>query len=388
MRERIWFVYVAQVVAMALCLWTPSMNGTGAAAEDVGPVSITRIIVFALVMLTLLSVKLLLEFMKLPRICCIASAAGVCAAVLLFSPASALPILLVIFTEFFDEYLPVLWTLCASAILSVIFFAILRPGLLPLIFTAFLVGMMIYVLSVIRRKNEILENSMRKSQEIDELRKSLLDGRRTAQNMEYTTKLLERNRLASRIHDEVGHGMSGSILLLEGANTVILKDPAKAKETVSKAIGNLRSSVDKIRSVLREERADASASNLSQIEKELLSFGTDHPEIETSLDTAGDMNGIEAQIWLCIKDNLREALTNVLKHSGGSVFRVTIENKNKLLSVGFSDNGRGAAGRLTAASGRGIGLQGMEERTALCYGRIFFEGDESGFRIRMNFPAR
>jgi signal transduction histidine kinase len=226
---------------------------------------------------------------------------------------------------------------------------------------------------------------MIKSEEIDELRRSVQDGRKSAQNMEYTTKLLERNRLASRIHDEVGHGMSGSILLLEGANTVIDKDPAKAKETVSKAIDNLRRSVDKIRSVLREERAETAESNLSRIEKELLSFQTDHPEIKTSISTEGNLDEIPTTVWLCVYENLREALTNVLKHSNGNVFRISIENKNKLLSIEFSDNGKLDK---SIVSGHGIGLQGMEERTALCYGRCFFNSGGDGFRIRMNFPVR
>jgi signal transduction histidine kinase len=380
MREKIWFVYVVSCGALAISFWIANSRFVETSIPG-----ITRTIIFALIILTLFSLKLLLGFLKLPRLAVLAVAILACVDSLLYSQAAALPVLIVLILDILDEYLSMRWVIVSAIVALIILYFVLTPSIMLLIFSIVISAGSLYSFSLIQRNRKILKNSMSKSEEIEELRRSVQDGRKSAQNMEYTTKLLERNRLASRIHDEVGHGMSGSILLLEGANTVIDKDPAKAKETVSKAIDNLRGSVDKIRSVLREERAETAESNLSRIEKELLSFQADHPEIKTSISTEGNLDEIPTTVWLCVYENLREALTNVLKHSNGNVFRIAIENKNKLLSIEFADNGKLDK---SIVNGHGIGLQGMEERTALCYGRCFFNGDENGFSVRMNFPVR
>jgi signal transduction histidine kinase len=115
---------------------------------------------------------------------------------------------------------------------------------------------------------------------------------------------------------------------------------------------------------------------------------------------------------------MTEALTNTLKHANADLFRVEIANKNKLLRVEFSDNGgqRHAKTESTVTqngermvrigdegvhpdpdrnpndasekAAQGIGLAGIEERCALCYGRCFFEKREDGFHITMTFPLR
>jgi signal transduction histidine kinase len=100
-------------------------------------------------------------------------------------------------------------------------------------------------------------------------------------------------------------------------------------------------------------------------------------------------------LWACICENMTEALTNMLKHSNADLFRVEIANKNKLLRVEFSDNGKQRHARTggteigaSEKAVQGIGLAGIEERCALCYGRCFFEKREDGFHITMTFPLR
>jgi signal transduction histidine kinase len=228
--------------------------------------------------------------------------------------------------------------------------------------------------------------------------------------------LEERNRLAARIHDEIGHGMSGSILLLEGANLIMDKEPEKARETIAGVTENLRESVDKIRAMLREERTTGAFVSLARIENELNAFSSKHPNIKTSFEKEGDMDEINGTVWTCIYENMLEALTNMLKHSAATLFSVRIKNNADLLLVEFSDNGRKAKpdnaarteevrkegkeegkqeedrnpteGRLIKEIKPGIGLQNMEERAALCYGRCFFRYEEDGFHVIMTFPRR
>ena len=218
-----------------------------------------------------------------------------------------------------------------------------------------------------------------KSEENDTLREQLAGQRRMVQTMEHAARLNERNRLAARIHDEIGHGVSGSILLLEGAMLNIEKHPDKTLGAVSTATENLREAVDDIRAALREERSTRSESGLAEIAAALSRFEAEHPRIRAELLTEGDLTQISPLVWLCIRENLTEMLTNLMKHSSASHFSFSITVQKKLIEVCYKDNGN------TGQFKPGMGLAAMEERCALCHGRCFFHGSARGFAITMTF---
>jgi signal transduction histidine kinase len=242
-----------------------------------------------------------------------------------------------------------------------------------------------------------------RAEENDQLRHQLADQRRMIATTEKATRLAERNRLAARIHDQVGHGISGSILLLEGArlmmdkNTAPESKPDAALQAIQTATDNLRDTVDNIRAELRAERAQPSETGPAQIAAQLARFEAEHG-ILTHLETQGELSVISLPVWMCISENLTEALTNLLKHSKASEFTVSIHAKNKLAKVVFADNGAISAANNSkpglglsaieercAAQPRGLGLSAIEERCALVHGNCFFRSDPSGFSIIMTF---
>jgi signal transduction histidine kinase len=182
--------------------------------------------------------------------------------------------------------------------------------------------------------------------------------------------------------------MSGSILLLEGADLIMDKDPDRARETVRRVTENLRESTDKIRAVLREERSDAPSASLARMRARLAELESDHPRVRAALTTEGDMEGVSGAVWTCVMDNMLEAMTNTLKHSDATEFRASVTNSNKLLTVEFADNGSARDKAGTAHPHRGMGLQNMEERCSLAYGRCFFRREPDGFHVIMTFPQR
>jgi len=154
--------------------------------------------------------------------------------------------------------------------------------------------------------------------------------------------------------------------------------------------------------MLREERSPGSEVSVAKIENELNRFSAEHPGIRTEFVTAGDLAAIRPDILQCVYENMTEAFVNMLKHSKSTLFRLSVTNGNKLVKAEIADNG-GAARDMSSGSGRGdggadfeqddgirrgIGLQNMEERCALCYGRCFFRKDSEGFRILMTFPIK
>lgn len=224
-------------------------------------------------------------------------------------------------------------------------------------------------------KNEILqENIMNLETKIKDL-KSLMKTLKTAASLE------ERNRIAARIHDEIGHGISGSIILLEAAMLQMKDNHTKATTSVEKAIENLRESVDEIRTALREERTDRALLGFHDITMLLEEFKVKY-NISTKLKTLGDLSNISMDQWICIHDNLKECLTNVLKHSNATEFVLDIQVFKKIIKVVYKDNGSsGKCFEKHQGIEKHLGLEAIEERTANVKGRSFFAKDENGFCV-------
>ena len=292
-----------------------------------------------------------------------------------------------------------------SVIFYLIWVFLCWAGVMAIISSAFLLGFSLYVFWLLERVRKLEQLAEDSADKTDEIRAMLGSHRRMARSTEHVSRLEERNRLAARIHDEIGHGMSGSILLLEGADLVMDSEPEKARETVRKVAENLRASVEEIRMVLREERSAGAEINLARIENELSAFESDHANIKTKLEIHGNMEDVKSEVWICVHENMVEAMTNMLKHTSATQFLVSLKNTAGLLHVEFSDNGgvvRGSDGLVSRGRTKqgqvmqgggpvvqpGIGLQNMEERAAMCYGRCFFRHEDDGFHIVMTFPRR
>lgn len=196
-----------------------------------------------------------------------------------------------------------------------------------------------------------------------------------SQAIRESTALEERSRFSTRIHDKLGHGISGSIILLEGAKLNMRKHPEQAEKTLETAIENLRGSVDDIRAALREERPKRSSRSAAELKEMLERFAVDY-RIKTDFSIEGNPEKISAPIWTCIKENLTEALTNTVKHSGADEFVLKIRVYDKMIRAEFSDNGRNSGG-----FSKGMGLDGIEDRTTVAGGKCLFQCGISGFKI-------
>ena len=85
---------------------------------------------------------------------------------------------------------------------------------------------------------------------------------------------------------------------------------------------------------------------------------------------------------------LQEALSNAVKHSGASRYRVSLRGTNDQLQMEVSDDGRGfdVAVALTKS---GIGLVTMQERLRLVEGKVTIESSQgSGTRVFAAVPLR
>jgi signal transduction histidine kinase len=349
-----------------------------------------RSLIITLSIFCLLGIKLMICLIIKRRILTPITAAALFAAILisdlvLFAPTVLFPLLCLLLAEFFEDVCGIKWFIQLSLLTSVLTALVTHPSVLCIAAAIVTIAAADFIYILLSRLNSVGRQIEQRSDEIRALSLRMDEQRRASQSLEAVAKLTERNRLAARIHDDIGHGVSGSIMLLEAALLKLHSDPETAKEAIVTATENLRSSVDDIRGTLREERSERGQIGLAQIKSVLAKFGAEHPDIRTELNSDNTPEDIAPAIWLCIQDNLQEALTNMLKHSNGDLFTAGISAKNKLLQVEFADNGSGS---VRESRSGGIGLISMEERCVLCGGRFFTDTDADGFHIRMAFPIK
>jgi len=232
-------------------------------------------------------------------------------------------------------------------------------------FARIMVGKIIYYMEL---SEQLRENVLRQNNKISELKKY-------SKTLRETVSLEERSRFSTRIHDKLGHGISGSIILLEGVKLNIKKNPDQAIQSLETVIENLRGSVDEIRGALREERPKRNIASIASFKEMMEHFSVSYG-IKTDFSIKGDTQKIESRIWNCLKENLTEALTNLVKHSNAKHFSFRIVIHNKIVHAEFLDDGDSAADFV-----KGMGLEAMEERTAVCDGKIMFQNGSSGFKI-------
>jgi signal transduction histidine kinase len=249
------------------------------------------------------------------------------------------------------------------------------PGITALMIVLLLLTMLLYSRILIMKLHSYQESNDQQKELIVDLNKKVTDLKGLTKTLKYSVSIEERNRIAARIHDQLGHGISGSIILLEAAMLILKDQPKKAEDTIQKAITNLREGVDAIRTSLREERADHYLIGLNDIKATLEEFKISYDKA-VELKTSGDLDLIAIPVWACIHDNLKECLTNVLKHSNATEFTLNIEVFKKIIKIEYKDNGSSSN-----IFEKGIGLEAIEERTVKVKGRCLISKGEKGFQV-------
>ncbi len=174
----------------------------------------------------------------------------------------------------------------------------------------------------------------------------------------------ERARIARELHDGVASDLAGAISLFK---VYLEKTRGQADETLTDIYGILERSLKHVRASLADLRPAAIGADglLSDVRRQAEEFARLYGiRVEVSSNGTEDMllphhREVVAQV-------VREALTNVRRHSKSTICRVKLGFAARPFLIEVSDEGRGFAAGGTA----GYGLVGMRERAAGIGGRL------------------
>ncbi len=174
----------------------------------------------------------------------------------------------------------------------------------------------------------------------------------------------ERARIARELHDGIATDLAGAISLFK---VYLERRQGDSDEMLKNAFEILERSLKNVREALADLRPatigpDGLVGDLRrQAEEFSRVYGI---RVELSSNGAEDM--LTTHQREVVAQVVREALTNVRRHSGSTVCRVRMAFAAKPFMIEVSDEGRGFAAR----GGAGYGLMGMRERAAGIGGRL------------------
>lgn len=172
----------------------------------------------------------------------------------------------------------------------------------------------------------------------------------------------ERERVARDVHDVLGHSLTVVTVKAELAERLVDSDPARAKAELAEIRSLARQSLAEIRATVAGLRVARLADELTAARTALAGAGIagqvpDHAET------------VDPRHRIVIAWSLREAITNVVRHSGAKNCSITLSENG----ITVSDDGCGL-GLATV----GNGLRGLRERVESNGGTVTISDGPSG----------
>jgi signal transduction histidine kinase len=175
----------------------------------------------------------------------------------------------------------------------------------------------------------------------------------------------ERARISRELHDGVAADLAGAISLFK----VYLENSRGdgQDEMLRNVFEILERSLKNVREALAELRPAAVGPDglVGELRNQAEEFSRMYG-IRVEISNNGTEDLLSSQQREVVAQVIREALTNVRRHSGSSTCRVKLGFAARPFLIEVSDEGRGFTGRGRA----GYGLVGMRERAAGIGGRL------------------
>jgi two-component system, NarL family, sensor histidine kinase DesK len=187
----------------------------------------------------------------------------------------------------------------------------------------------------------------------------------------------ERLRFARDLHDLLGHSLSLIALKSELAGRLAERDPVRAQAEMADVEATARRALAEVRDAVSGYRQVSLAQAVAEARSALSAAGIPLRGPARIPSLPGKVDGVLG--WV-----VREATTNVLRHSGASQVTVELATDDASAVLTVTDDGRGPVGVLA----RGAGLTGLGERVEALGGRLDAgPAGARGFRLRADLPV-
>jgi len=197
---------------------------------------------------------------------------------------------------------------------------------------------------------------------------------------------LERTTIARELHDVVAHKVSVMVIqagaersLLDPASTTTEETLRTIETTGREALVELR----RLLGVLRTGEQHSLAPQPTLADVDVLVARVRDAGVDVELRIEGERRPLAPGVELSAFRIVQEALTNVLKHAGGSRAFVALRFQPAELEIEVRDEGGSAR---PPGPGTGHGLLGIRERVALHGGRVDAGPTGDGYAVRARLP--
>jgi two-component system, NarL family, sensor histidine kinase DesK len=186
----------------------------------------------------------------------------------------------------------------------------------------------------------------------------------------------ERMRFARDLHDLLGHSLSLIALKSELAGRLAERDPARARQEMADVEAAAREALAEVRDAVSGYRQVSLGQALAEAGSALSAAGIGLRGPAPGAPLPGAVDAVLG--WV-----VREATTNVLRHSGAHSVTVGLTTTDDEVALTVTDDGRGGDGP------PGAGLAGLAERVEALGGRLE-AGPVAGrgFRLAAVVPVR
>jgi two-component system sensor histidine kinase DesK len=198
--------------------------------------------------------------------------------------------------------------------------------------------------------------------------------RRSNEEILRLATLSERERIGRDLHDLLGHTLSVIALKSELARKLVDRDVDAARNEIGEVERVARDALSQVRTAISGIRSTALAAEISAATALLQAHG-----LSVTCESEPVQLPLAAETALAL--SLREAATNVRRHSGARGVSICVRREASTVVVEVADDGRG--GRIVP----GNGLNGMRERLDCVGGTLTLSPNkEGGTLLRATVP--
>lgn len=200
--------------------------------------------------------------------------------------------------------------------------------------------------------------------------------RRTREELAEAAVARERERFSRDLHDTLGHTLSVMVVKAAVVRRLVPTDPAAAAEHAADIEVVGRTAMAQLRQAVDGTVVPSLAGELREAERALAAAGIRADVRRPQPMPAGAAGPLA---WA-----LREAVTNVLRHSGASRCTVEVSHRDGAYRLTVTDDGEG--GTASTGTGRRGGLDGLHERLSAAGGGLDVRPGGDGFSLTAWVP--